>query len=620
MTLQEILPLFEGVSGAVKQYSARCPAHMDNRASLSIAETDEGNILLHCHAGCDTRDICEAIGIQPSDLFNDSKEDHRPTAQEAFGGKPVVIAEYIYTDLYGSPVAKKLRYSNKSFCWLKPDDKGGWRKGRNGKAPLYNQFNVKDFDMLYIVEGEKDVETLRAYNIPAISLPDGSKSKWQPEYTEFLNGRSVAIIQDNDEPGRAYAEMIAGKLKGKVNSIKVIDLFLIWLDMPLKADITDYINSGHDIDQLPQLLNFTNEWVPGSTQTRTESSISAISASDLQKTYLPPTKFLVDKILPEGTSMICAPSKIGKSWFVLDMGLAIASGTSFMKYTTNQNGVLYLALEDSLTRLKDRMNKILCFTQPPKSFYFATKAPTLDNNLLDEIDKLINVHPEIKLIIIDTLQKIRGLSQGREAAYAQDYREMGTLKDYADTHNISIFFVHHTRKMKDESDPFNMVSGTNGIMGVADTIFTMLKEKRQDKNAILHITGRDVEQVSDVVSFNTCTWRWETIGSQEQIQKLEELASFNSNPIVITIRALLDESKSKSWSGTCAELMEAGEQYSDEPLADCPQQIGYALRKLKDPLMRLGNIYVEKSKHGNAGKKYSFQLRAKKQAICMEST
>ena len=96
---------------------------------------------------------------------------------------------------------------------------------------------------------------------------------------------------------------------------------------------------------------------------------------------------------------------------------------------------------------------------------------------------------------------------------------MGMLKAFADKQGVSIFFVHHTRKMKDDDDVFNMISGTNGIMGAADTIFVMVKDKRDDSNAVLHITGRDVSQINDMVTFDKDIWKWKVIGNADEIRE-----------------------------------------------------------------------------------------------------
>ena len=143
----------------------------------------------------------------------------------------------------------------------------------------------------------------------------------------------------------------------------------------------------------------------------------------------------------------------------------------------------------------------------------------MDGGLIKQLNEELDEHPDIKLIIIDTLQKVRGSAKRNELAYATDYRELGGLKEYADQKRICIFLIHHLRKMADENDVFNMISGSNGIMGVCDTIFIIYKKKRQDENAMMFMTGRDIRQKDIVVHFDETEYRWEMVGSAEEEER-----------------------------------------------------------------------------------------------------
>ncbi len=330
-----------------------------------------------------------------------------------------------------------------------------------------------------------------------------------------------------------------------------------------------------------------------------------ISALELQKADLPPIQFLIEGILPVGTSLITAAPKIGKSWMVLDLGLCIAAGKPFMEHPTHQCGVLYLALEDSLSRLQERMNSILKGEAAPKQFYFVTEAPKLDNGLLDMLEGYFRKHPDIKLVIIDTLQKIRGQALPRESAYAQDYREMETLKAFFDKRGISSKFVHHVRKMGDDNDPFNMISGTNGIMGAADTAWVITK-KRLDQEATLHITGRDVEQSDTIITFDRGDHRWKPVGPAALIDAQRAEMQYESSPVVKTIRELLRQSKDGEWKGTAKDLLAEGKRICKRPISISAQKLGYELRELDAQLLERDGIVHQKASHGNAGNKHHF--------------
>lgn len=332
-----------------------------------------------------------------------------------------------------------------------------------------------------------------------------------------------------------------------------------------------------------------------------------ISALELQQLDLPPTVYLVEGILPAGVTILSAAPKQGKSWLVLDMGVCIAAGTSFWGHKTTQCGVLYLALEDSRSRLQARLNQVLAGQPAPPNFYFVNDASTLDAEvgepLLVQLENYLTMHPDVKLVIIDTFQKIRGAALRGETPYAYDYRETGLVKKFADDRGISILFVHHNRKMTDESDSFNMISGTNGIMGAADTSWVITNSRRTDEQSTLNITGRDVEQAELAIRFDKDTCRWELIGSQADVNEARARAEYEANPVVQTVRKLLSEAPQHRWSGQAKDVLEA----MDDAAEWNPQKIGYALRELGDKLLKYDRIvYSPRDTNGTGGKVHEF--------------
>ena len=335
--------------------------------------------------------------------------------------------------------------------------------------------------------------------------------------------------------------------------------------------------------------------------------LRVISAPDLQRAQLPPVKYLVDGLLPEGASLLTAASKVGKSWMVLDLGLCIAAGESFLGRPTTKTGTLYLALEDSLNRLQNRMDKVLGGKTPPPLFCFTTEAPKLDDGLLDVLEDHLKKYPDTRLLIVDTLQKVRGQALPREGPYAQDYREMETLKGFMDKRGVSVLFVHHNRKMKDDGDPFNMISGTNGLMGAADTIWTITKANRADEEATLHVTGRDVAQSDTVIRFDKSSWTWKPMGSADWLAEQRARLAYDGSPIVKTIKKLLDQSPGHRWDGTAKDLMEAGKYIARAYLAVNTTKLGHEIKAIEKPLFDFDGIVHAVSKTGGSGgKKHSF--------------
>ncbi|MDD4494143.1 MAG: AAA family ATPase [Eubacteriales bacterium] len=334
--------------------------------------------------------------------------------------------------------------------------------------------------------------------------------------------------------------------------------------------------------------------------------LNTISAPDLQKANLPPTEYLVDDFLPMGASILGSPPKSGKSWFVLLLGLRIASGGVFLRWQTKQAGVLYLSYEDCLSRLKERMNKLLDNSPAPSCFRFSTEIVTLEGGLLEHLDEYLKTYPETKLIIIDTFQKIRGQAKHGERWYEHDYREAGAIKEFADKKGIGVLFVTHTSKIKDKDDPFNELMGTNGVSGAMDTMFVIKKASRHAQQATLHMTGRDVEQGEFAIRFNKDTCQWEFIGDADDLAEQEALFEYQTSPIVKTIRALLDESPEKRWTGSAKNLLGAGERLFHLSIAPSSQSLGLELRKLKDLLREQDKVVYTVTPNGNAGYRHHF--------------
>lgn len=242
MTKNEFLNHFEGVKGSNGQYSALCPAHHDNAPSLSIKEGEKG-FALHCHAGCDTKDIVGAVGLTMNDLFYDSKLPKQQTSSR----RGQIVTRYDYTDIDGNLLYRKTRWVNedgkKTFTWSHMEN-GQWKSGRNGEPVLYNLPATKATGTIYVVEGEKDVDTLKAHHLAAVCGADGAgKDKWLPQYTEALKGKRVVVIQDNDDTGKKYAIATCNALHGQAASVKLVDLSVMWKEIPEHGDITDAVNS-----------------------------------------------------------------------------------------------------------------------------------------------------------------------------------------------------------------------------------------------------------------------------------------------------------------------------------------------------------------------------------------
>ena len=215
-------------------------------------------------------------------------------------------------------------------------------------------------------------------------------------------------------------------------------------------------------------------------------------------------------------------------------------------FSVRQGTVLYLALEDDYARLQKRLSQMFGM-EGSENFYFATKSKSLNDGLEKQLVTFVTEHKDARLIIIDTLQKVREVG-GDKFSYASDYEIVTKLKAFSDKYGICFLVVHHTRKME-SSDSFDMISGTNGLLGAADGAFVMQKEKRTDNKAVLEVAGRDQQDQKLWLNFNRERCVWELIKTETELWKEPE------DPVLEKIKELVTET-TPEWAGTATELVE----------------------------------------------------------------
>ena len=236
-----------------------------------------------------------------------------------------------------------------------------------------------------------------------------------------------------------------------------------------------------------------------------DNKLKTVDAETLLSTPMNKTMFIVDGLISQGVNVISGASKIGKSWLMLWLGLQVAQGNSIWGLPALQCDVLYLSLEDTQRRIKDRLYNLT--DSAPDNLYFAVTSGLIGGGLEEQITDFLTEHPATKLVIIDTLQKVRDSkgSTGKAGMYGNDYDDISSIKRIADGFNIAVLLVHHLRKLQDSDDPFNDVSGSTGIIGAADTNF-ILRRKRSGNAATLLVSGRDVEYQELTLQFNDLVW------------------------------------------------------------------------------------------------------------------
>ena len=245
-----------------------------------------------------------------------------------------------------------------------------------------------------------------------------------------------------------------------------------------------------------------------------------ITARELQTKQFKPVRIILPDLIPEGVTILAGKPKIGKSWLMLDVCVAVA-GDRFVLGDKKpvQGDVLYLALEDNQRRLKKRMDKPMGDYSWPERLDLHTEWKRLDQGGLEDIEEWCKAKPERRLICIDTLAKMRPLVGRNEQAYAADYRAIEGLQRIAGQYQVGIVLTHHLRKASSEDDAFDDVSGTLGLTGAADTIVIM---KRHSGMVKVYVRGRDIEEGEFAAEFNRESCRWRLVGAADEVFRSQE--------------------------------------------------------------------------------------------------
>lgn len=277
------------------------------------------------------------------------------------------------------------------------------------------------------------------------------------------------------------------------------------------------------------------------------NKLKTYNSEDFFLTPIDPAKgeMIIEDMVPRGLTVLAGAPKSCKSWMALDMALAVTAGRSFLGKATNICEVLYLALEDTDKRLHDRLTTL---EESNRRLHLATSCSKLDEGFITQINEFIAEAPSVKLIIVDTFQKIRGsdAASANSSQYGREYSELSKLKDFADRKEIAILVIHHLRKLQDKHDPLNDILGSTAMSGVADSILILKKERTRTNGELLSV-GRDSPQWKMRMIFENYRWNVLEIETEEEMSKKE---------IPEILFRIADMVKTAGhWEGTATELL-----------------------------------------------------------------
>ena len=272
--------------------------------------------------------------------------------------------------------------------------------------------------------------------------------------------------------------------------------------------------------------------------------LPTISMNELYENVYQSRPPVIDGLLYPGTYLFAGAPKVGKSFLMAQLAYHVSMGLPLWDYPVHKGTVLYLALEDDHRRLQERLYRMFGM-DGTNDLLFSICAKQVGNGLEEQLKRFVQEHPDTKLIIIDTLQKIREAG-GDKYSYANDYEVVGKLKRLADACGVCLLLVHHTRKQQAD-DKFDMISGTNGLLGAADGAFLLTKEKRTGNVDCLDVSGRDQPDQRLHLFRNEETLAWE-------LERVEtELWKAPPEPLLEQVSSFFF-SGGKDWAGTPTEL------------------------------------------------------------------
>ncbi|MGB7069658.1 MAG: AAA family ATPase [Pyrinomonadaceae bacterium] len=541
MTLSGVVSRLTKVKKTGDGFIASCPAHGDEKPSLSIAEGSDGKLLLNCHKGCPTTAIVKAIGLEMKDLFTDNNSpiarfngngSHKGMLQQGLAAKNVsqgiytpsfsaetqalpqivenrrIVAVYEYADADGVTLYENVRYEPKDFRQRRPDGNGGYIWNLHGvtrvpyRLPELVEAIRNGTDEIWLTEGEKDADNLRLLGSAATNFKN-----WARTLNRYIEGVHACLFADHDKAGIKQARDAAKIISEVAESVKVIDLFD---DEPQPdkhgKDVSDWIDArrGEGLDdiaiaeRLAVIVEGSETWTTKTATADFDSLFNLRLANEwlMDAKTRPIPKTLFDEFWFEGELCILfADTGKGKSILAVQMGESIASGRGIKAFTQTGSAqkVLYFDFELSDKQFEGRYSE-----KTPTSDYHINHFTFSQNFFRAEIDPMAVVpqgyktfeeylitsiehhltDTDARVLILDNITYLRSDTERAKDALPL-MKELNRLKA---KYGLSILVLAHTPK-RDLSRPItvNDLSGSKMLSNFADSIFA-IGESRKDNN------------------------------------------------------------------------------------------------------------------------------------------
>jgi hypothetical protein len=504
--IDRVLAQLAGVRGTDGRFEAKCPAHDDQHASLSVTTGDDGRVLLKCHAGCEASAIVTALHLEWADLFPPREG---PTNR--------IEATYDYRDEAGTLLFQVVRVppkpdGKKVFLQRRPDGAGGWIwKLGDTRRVLYRLPELKGHTTVLVPEGEKDVESLRRVGVTA-TCNSGGAGQWRDEHAQQLRTAGVecvAVLPDNDVTGEVHARAVARSCHAAGLAVKIVVL----PGLPPKGDVSDYLTTHSKADLATCVVGA----LPFDPSESVAAPINGkpftlTSIGDLLAEPDDQVEWVVEDRIPAGAIILLAGRpKAGKSTLARDLAFAVATGERWLGWRTHFGATWYLGLEDKRSEIR-RHFRMMGATGTEPIRIFAGQAPS---EILPALHALaLTERPA--LIIVDTAQRLiraKDLSD-----YAEVTSRFEPLLWLARETGATLVLLTHASTHADRTG-LDAVLGSTALTGSADNVFVLQRTDKYRTLSSVQRIGPDLEPV--VLVLNAQTGRVEAAGRKREADDRE---------------------------------------------------------------------------------------------------
>jgi len=223
------------------------------------------------------------------------------------------------------------------------------------------------------------------------------------------------------------------------------------------------------------------------------------------------TPQVIPGLLARGGTLLAGDPKKGKSTIALNWCIAVASRdeVAMGRLPCEHGAALYLCLEDNWERLQGRLDKALMGKPKPERLHFALEWLPVDQGGDEQFDAWMEMHPDTKLIVVDTFEIVRPTENKSENVYRKDYRDVRRFKTVGDRHQIAVLLIHHLSKgiASGDADIFRRFNGSQGMLAAADTSIA-LESAPDSLVGTLHFRGRDVGHGKTQLYWNPTVETW----------------------------------------------------------------------------------------------------------------